>query len=54
VDVYGNARTAMITVLVTDIEAPPADLTGLILAIGGTVAVLGIIVVIIIIKKKTA
>ncbi|TFG30129.1 hypothetical protein EU528_08670 [Candidatus Thorarchaeota archaeon] len=52
VDIYGNARTALITVFVTDIEAPPADLTGLMLAIGGGVAVLAVIVVVIIIKKK--
>jgi hypothetical protein len=54
VDVHGNARTALITILVTDIEAIPADMTGLLLIVGGAgAALLTIVVVVIIMKKKS-
>jgi parallel beta-helix repeat protein len=52
VDAYGNARTALIRIHVAPISAPPADLTGLILAIGGGAAILALVVIVIIIKKK--
>ena len=52
VDVHGNALSAVIRIAVTTISAPPADLTGLVLALGVSAGVIAVVVIIIVVKKK--
>jgi hypothetical protein len=52
VDIYGNARSAIITIHVVPISNPGGDLTGLLLLIGGGAAAIVVVVVLVVFMKK--